>query len=208
MCISILDGIILTGGFTNERPNGYSVEVVRGDGTTCTLPKMSVRRTHHTQAGPTVCGGLQKQPNCMTFKNGKWITSHNLKEKRDGSVSWNSPNGIMLLGGTANQKTELLSSTSTTTTEQFTLPYVTKYGDCQESFKHFHYIMFSQRAGSPAALRYRTVPSWWSLAGASGMPYPVSRSTPRRELSNGSLTCSSQERSMLVATTMMIGMKW
>ena len=129
MCISILDGIILTGGFTEEKRYGYSVEVVRGDGTTCTLPKMIVKRTHHTQTGPTVCGGLQKLPNCEIFKNGKWRTSHNLKEKRDGSVSWNSPNGIMLLGGIpAYRKTELLSRTSSSTTEQFTLPYDARYG--------------------------------------------------------------------------------
>ena len=133
--ISIVDGIILTGGFTDEKRYGYSSEVIRGDGTTCTLPKMTVRRTHHTQTGPTVCGaaGQGARPrSCMTFKNGKWRTSHYLKERRDGSVSWNSPNGIMLLGGTENRKTELLSRTSTSTTEQFTLPYDTKYGDCQE----------------------------------------------------------------------------
>ena len=116
---------MLTGGFDNEKPQGSSVEVVRGDGTTCILPKMKSRRTHHTQSGLTVCGGNQEsaKKSCVTFKNGKWTTSHNLKEERDESdVSWKSPNGILLLGG---KTAELLSSTSSSTTEQFTLPYNT-----------------------------------------------------------------------------------
>ena len=66
---------------------------------------------------------------CHTFTAGEWEQSHILAMRRDKHLSWQSPNGILLLGGEppAGQKSELLSTSSDTTTISFDLPYRTVY---------------------------------------------------------------------------------
>ena len=114
------EGILITGGYDT----GTIVEVIFGNGTHCTLPSLPHGRIWHSQSGLTACGGSDSpaRETCTTFSSGAWATSHNLMEKRLRHVSWNSPTGIMLLGGLGSeQTTELLSSTSTSA--QFDLPY-------------------------------------------------------------------------------------
>ena len=119
----IVAGIIITGG-----SGGSGVELLRGDGTTCTLPSLPEARTYHTQAGLVACGGWNTGTSCVTFSAGAWTPSHTLAVSRNNHVSWSSyPGGVLLLGGyqysDAKRSTELLSSTSSTTTTQFGLAY-------------------------------------------------------------------------------------
>ena len=105
-----------------------SVELIREDGTTCTLPPLPQGRYAHTQAGLVACGGYGTLTSCVTFSAGAWTTSHTLAVWRRHHVSWASyPGGVLLLGGYGNNEakrsTELLSSTSSTTTPQFGLAY-------------------------------------------------------------------------------------
>ena len=105
-----------------------TVELIREDGTTCTLPSLPQGRYRHTQAGLVACGGSGTDTSCVTFSAGTWTTSHTLAVSRNNHVSWSSyPGGVLLLGGYsysgAKRSTELLSSTSSTTTTKFGLTY-------------------------------------------------------------------------------------
>ena len=124
----MLPAIIVTGG-KNEN-DLTSVEVIRGDGTTCSLPSLPSPRVEHSQSGLLACGGYTEndRTTCTRLANGEWKTSHNLTEQRRVHTSWTSNIGILLFGGWDSQKTtELLSSTSSTSTSTFQLPYDTTY---------------------------------------------------------------------------------
>ena len=126
-------GIVITGGSGATT----SVELIRSDWSTCTLPSLPQGRKLHSQVGMTVCGGLGGPPgsdtstSCLTFSAGSWNRSHTLSVPRYGHVSWSSfPGGVLLLGGEdsdARGSTELLSTTSSTTASQFGLKYEIRY---------------------------------------------------------------------------------
>ena len=62
----IVAGIIITGG-----SGGSGVELLRGGGTTCTLPSLPEARTYHTQAGLVACGGSASpgiHTSCVTLQ--------------------------------------------------------------------------------------------------------------------------------------------
>ena len=109
-----------------------TVELIREDGTTCTLPPLPKGRIHHTQTGLEACGGYPTYYSCVTFSAGTWITSHRLAVMRTHHVSWASyPGGVLLLGGTSNgtaaeRTTELLSPTTSKSTPHFGLAYDTQ----------------------------------------------------------------------------------
>ena len=97
-------------------------------GQSCLLPRLpSPGRDRHTQSSLTACGGEETGSSCLTF-DGEWEQSHSLSEERDSHVSWQSPAGILLMGGgypysDDSTSTELLSNTDTTTTPRFNLNY-------------------------------------------------------------------------------------
>ena len=118
----------MTGGFGAEE----SAEVILEDGTTCTLPDLPPPgRALHSATGLTQCGGDgddDTRTTCSTF-TGQWETSHQLGVPRWMHMSWESPSGIILLGGgvgDTEQTTEILSQNSSTTTPSFQLPYRTE----------------------------------------------------------------------------------
>ena len=118
----------MTGGFGAEE----SAEVILEDGSTCTLPDLPPPgRRVHSATGLTLCGGVHEDTwtTCSTF-TGQWETSHQLGVPRWHHVSWDSPSGIVIIGGTnseAAQTTETLSPNSSSTTPSFQLPYITLY---------------------------------------------------------------------------------
>ena len=122
-------GIVITGGWDRD-----SVELIRSDWRTCTLPSLPANRREHSHVGMTVCGGrgsTDSGTSCLTFSAGTWATSHTLSVPRYGHVSWSSyPGGVLLMGGEDNdakRSTELLSTTSSTTAAQFVLQNDTMY---------------------------------------------------------------------------------
>ena len=104
-------------------------EVILGDGTTCMMPNLpdAQKGYSHSQSGLTICGGSQNKKSCSTLKNGLWQISHTLRSPRTNHINWKTYRGLMMLGGSGQLKTtELLSSTSSSTTDKFTLPYDTQ----------------------------------------------------------------------------------
>ena len=122
------EGIIITGGGGGSA-GITSVEVLLSNGTLCTLPPLPEGRYRHSQSGLTACGGHVSPTvhTCTTFSNGAWTTSHNLDPARRYHVSWNSPIGLMLLGGDSSEgNAALLSTTSSSSNSaQFEMPYDT-----------------------------------------------------------------------------------
>ena len=100
--LSVIAGIIVTGGLGSDYT---SVELIREDTTTCTLPSLPQGRQGHTQVGLEACGGSSSSTgtggtSCITFSAGTWTTSHTLAVSRGHHVSWASfPGGVLLLGG-------------------------------------------------------------------------------------------------------------
>ena len=126
----------MTGGVSNEDDAPHKAEVILPDGRSCTMPDLpSLGRFGHTQSGLTACGGGENdgtRTSCDSFTGGQWERSHELHDERHEHVSWQSPHGILLIGGAnknAKRTTELLSSTDSTTTNLFNLPYSTMYID-------------------------------------------------------------------------------
>ena len=85
---------------------------------------------HHEQVGLTVCGDRwngENIQNCERFSNGQWRVSHNLLQRRYSHSMWQSPEGILLMGGTKSPNTTELLQDDGTSVHKFTLPYNLEY---------------------------------------------------------------------------------
>ena len=123
-----LPGIILTGSGGREGERSKSVEILRSDGTPlCSLPDLPYDLWGHTQNGLTTCGGTNGniRRRCYTFdpKTGTWEISHNLNEERFYHNSWETPRGIVLIGGTGLKSTELLVASEKPQLNPFEMKY-------------------------------------------------------------------------------------
>ena len=125
--------ILVTGGGQDQNWDNRlkSAEVLRSDGSSwCKLPDMINRVAEHTQTGLEVCGGRGGfTRGCFAFSAGSWLPSHTLTDQRTLHSSWVSPQGVVLMGGdlsnSAKHSTELLSTSSQTSTPYFSLMYDT-----------------------------------------------------------------------------------
>ena len=140
--------ILVTGGSVGVGSGGSlgsliggSVEVLSAAGTPlpCTLPPLPSGMTH-TQDGLLSCGGLGASTTCVELSDGGWVVTHNLRQSQWFHSSWMSPAGLVLMGGyprftaevffsdsstfpAGNTDTELLSSSDSSTSSNFTLEY-------------------------------------------------------------------------------------
>ena len=109
-----------------------SVEVLSAASTRlpCTIPPLPAARWGHTQDGLLSCGGYWvTRRTCVKFSAlaGGWVESHNLLEDRYWHSSWQSPAGLVLIGGDySSTTTELLSSSDSSSSSNFTLEYDTR----------------------------------------------------------------------------------
>jgi hypothetical protein len=79
-----------------------NVEVyVPSTGQSCSLPSLPAEREGHTMDSLYICGGgySSSRTNCLHFSSGQWYTSHTLVEKRSGHSSWQTDQGLVLMGG-------------------------------------------------------------------------------------------------------------
>ena len=121
--------LIVTGG-ENESGNVTKVELLKTDGShICHLEELPAPRYHHTQSGNITCGGgdASSQSSCVMLRDGSWERTHTLSKERNMHSSWNSPVGVLLLGGKgAATSTELLLK-SGGTSAPFNLKHPTRY---------------------------------------------------------------------------------
>ena len=137
----LFSGLLITGGESSDGDSQHTAEVWLPSGRSCLLPRLpDPGRSYHTQTSLTACGGslpLSLRPeetmkSCDTF-DGEWEQSHSLIAERKNHVSWQSPAGIRLMGGDSyleygksEKSSELLSTTTNTSTPGFNLTYITE----------------------------------------------------------------------------------
>jgi len=113
--------ILVTGGQTTGVTISKSVEVLKEDGTPlCMLPDMPDIKMDHTQSGLLACGSSvysmssSNTQTCISFSSGVWSETYTLINRRRWHVSWSSPIGIILMGGSSDDgvssTTELLTN--------------------------------------------------------------------------------------------------
>ena len=121
--------VLVTGGYKSSAL--ASVELLNLDGSfLCKLPSLPDGRSGHTQTGLVACGGWPRSTNtnskdCLTFSIGmeEWKISHNLTEERIQHSSWDSPEGVVLLGGWKNENTTEILTNSGDSIPGFKLKY-------------------------------------------------------------------------------------
>ena len=88
--------IVISGG----NPNQQSVEAFNLDGTQlCTMAALPDERRYHTMDGGFLCGGADTKKSCLHISSGGWSTfSWSLKKERQNHVSWDSSQGLILMG--------------------------------------------------------------------------------------------------------------
>ena len=117
--------IIVTGGEGEGYTYLTSVEVLSPTGVRlpCSVPLLPDSRYHHTQDGEVACGGYDYEDatSCSTLTASGWTKSHDLLYERLQHVSWNSPDGLLLMGGNDKYETELITNTSSISSVSFSL---------------------------------------------------------------------------------------
>ena len=100
-----MPGIIISGGDGAKA----SVEVfVPSNGLSCSLPALPDKRYEHTMDSLLICGGTT----CLSFTSGLWITSHTLVDFRYDHTSWQTEQGLVLMGGEGNYFTSEIVATA------------------------------------------------------------------------------------------------
>jgi len=93
----IEEGILVSGGYGDAIT---SVEVFSPlTGESCSLPSLPDHRYRHTMDGLLICGGDLTTVSCLTFSSGEWTRSNTLVEPRTDHTSWQTEEGVVLIGG-------------------------------------------------------------------------------------------------------------
>jgi hypothetical protein len=111
LIIISMPGIIISGG----TDAGQSVEVfVPSTGLSCSLPALPDYRNGHTMDSLLICGGYgsSSDTTCLSFTSGQWITSHTLVEQRYAHISWQTEQGLVLMGGDYSPYTSEIVATA------------------------------------------------------------------------------------------------
>ena len=122
-----MTGIILSGG------NGAktSVEVfVPSTGLSCSLPALPDQRYDHTMDSLLICGGYDDSSpsTCLTFTSGQWVTSHTLLERWCTHTSWQTEQGLVVMGGLYRPYTsEIVATPGVQGGPSFDMQYSTGY---------------------------------------------------------------------------------
>merc|ERR1712110_353519 len=121
-------GLIISGGQPWDSA-GQSVEVyVPSTGQHCQLAELPDERVGHTMEKMTLCGGgyySDTETSCLTLTDAGWeVTTTTLLEERSQHSSWDSPAGVILMGGygSSGRTTEKILQDGTSTAS-FDLKY-------------------------------------------------------------------------------------
>jgi len=125
------EGILISGGASSS--SSASVEVFFPlTSQSCSFPSLpDGGRHHHTMESFLVCGGGDFDysfSTCVTFDSGEWATSHTLVEWRFGHSSWQTDQGVILMGGWDSRDTsEIVPMTAEQGELAFALEHSTRY---------------------------------------------------------------------------------
>ena len=97
-------GVIITGG----SPTPPEVVFPHSE-KICPLPSLpfSSPVKLHTQDGLVLCGGSVDKRSCYTLSEKGWTKTHDLMGETITHVSWHTGSGILVMGGSSGQNTEL-----------------------------------------------------------------------------------------------------
>jgi hypothetical protein len=105
-----MPGIILSGGVFET-----SVEVfVPSTGLSCSLPALPDYMWDHTMDSLLICGGPSSSTaiTCMSFSSGQWINSNTLVSGKCDHTSWQTEQGVVLMGGNYSPYTSEIVDTA------------------------------------------------------------------------------------------------
>ena len=93
----------MVGGYHGDmEADPRKVEALTTDGTPlCTLPDLPDDRISMTMDNNIMCGGYFTKSSCLYFVDGEWTKYRiDLETERSGHVSWQRPDGeVILIGG-------------------------------------------------------------------------------------------------------------
>ena len=126
--IYISAAILITGGDDTDK----SSEVfLPWSNTSCQLPSLPDRRSHHVQAGNMVCGGFNSSAvrSCVKWIGG-WVTQARVRLSgvRSQSSVWARDDTMVIMGGVrqAGRTSETVSSDGASTRRSFRMNYKTR----------------------------------------------------------------------------------
>jgi len=97
-------GLLIVGG------DGTSAEIWYQDGdsnTSCFIPSIPHARRDGTLNGNKFCGGYGGSSDCIEFKNGGWRASNVISDWKSRHTSWETRNGIYLIGGASTDSSRM-----------------------------------------------------------------------------------------------------
>ena len=115
--------ILIAGGILTE------VEIWKPDyHTICTIPSLPSGTYHGTLNGMKYCGpfggNYRNETECVGFNQGVWNrTNSGFQHRRRFHTSWETEEGIYLMGGESGTLTSELARNDGTVTEGFSLKY-------------------------------------------------------------------------------------
>ena len=125
----LISGVLISGGHRGGTIF-KSVEMYNpATNTTCSLPQLPVERYHHSQDGDLACGGRtygNTLTTCVKWSSGNWTQTHTLSHKKYSHVSFNTEDGVYLMGGYGSTETTELVKEDGTVEDGFSLKYDTR----------------------------------------------------------------------------------
>jgi len=134
-------GLLITGGYGGDSLDSLkSVEVyVPSTGQNCQIADLPAGRWGHTMENRFLCGGgvynigpppdtspdTDVRTSCLTLTDAGWEVTTSLLDVRWHHTSWDSPAGVILMGGPGSRKTTEKILQDGSTTASFPLKYST-----------------------------------------------------------------------------------
>ena len=95
-----------------------------GDGSfMCKIPSFGAFISGHTSNGLLTCGGQDLWDYCWRLINKQWRVMHRLIHPRWYHSSWESPRGVVLLGGKGSENSSEIVTFAKKSTEGFPLKH-------------------------------------------------------------------------------------
>merc|ERR1711970_1493771 len=130
--VSGSEGIAVSGGFESDDFSSNVEIILPKTGQFCSLPSLPYPVFQHTMDGLHVCGGSPEDDadaykQCLIFSAGNWTTHSSLEGDRVGHSSWQTEEGIFLIGGRNDLDSEYVPNLGDQGELSFALNYSVSY---------------------------------------------------------------------------------